>query len=155
MQKSRHFFRISIFIFCFLLWGCDKESIPTLTIGNTSITVEIANTPMSRYQGLSDRLIMEENHGMLFVFQRPEQQSFCMRKCHFDIDLAYISSDGVIQEIIHMKKEPYNTPNDSLKTYTSQSANIQFVLEMNKGWFSRHSVKVGDKIDLTRYKTAF
>lgn len=151
---------ISLFVFIvpmlLLGFGCQSNNDPpTLTVGDHILHIEIADTPPARRQGLSDRIFLEDNRGVLFVFPRPSQQSFWMYRCHFDIDLAYIDSRGVIDEIITMKKEPMNTPPNQLRNYPSKSSDIQYVLEVNQGWFKRHGVKPGLKLDVTKYKTMY
>ena len=49
-----------------------------------------------RQQGLMDRDSLAEDHGMLFVYSRPQTLSFWMRNTEIPLDIAYISQDGVI-----------------------------------------------------------
>jgi len=158
MKNSKPFFSL-FFVWLFILTsgnGCGNRNNPNiLKVGDIEIGIEIANTPQARKQGLSDRIFLEKNHGMLFVFPRPSQQSFWMYHCHFDIDLAYIDPDGVITEIIQMKKEPFNKSPQKLKTYPSKSNRVAYVLEMNGGWFKKNGIISGVKLDLERYKTVY
>src|SRR5262245_9863150 len=41
-----------------------------------TVPVEIARTPAERSRGLMFRISLPENAGMLFLFDRPDQQSF-------------------------------------------------------------------------------
>jgi uncharacterized membrane protein (UPF0127 family) len=59
-----------------------------------------------------------------------------MRNCFVPLSAAYISPEGVILEIINMK------PHDETGI-PSQSANVQFVLEVPQGWFARHNISPG------------
>jgi hypothetical protein len=59
-----------------------------------------------------------------------------MKNCPHSLSAAYIGSDGVIQEIHHLEK--YNT-----NSVVAASDNIQYVLEVNDGWFQRHNVGAG------------
>jgi uncharacterized membrane protein (UPF0127 family) len=146
---------LSLLIFL-LITGCNiggdnRENIKTLKVGNKTIEVEIADTPQEWEMGLSYRDTLRENHGMLFVFPEEIRRVFWMRGCNFDIDLAYIETDGTINEIITMEKEPLDIPLDSLKTYTSQSTRIKFALEMIGGWYREHNVSVGTRINLGQF----
>ncbi len=147
------FFLILLFLL-FSPAGCDnsgeeeKENTISLEIGDQSITIEIADSPREWELGLSYRDTLADNHGMLFVFPDERGRSFWMRGCNFDIDLAYIESDGTISEIVNMKKEPLETPLDSLATYPSQSTKIKYVLEMIGGWFEAHNIDTNAKVDL-------
>ena len=73
---------------------------------------------------------------MLFVFAGPHRASFWMRNTVLPLTCAYIDPDGVILEIHDMK------PLDET-AIEAASDNVQFVLEMNQGWFARHHVSTG------------
>ena len=146
---------ISIFLFLFIT-GCNSSTPGdgntwSMEVGNHTIQVEIADSPQEWELGLSYRDTLAEDHGMLFVFPDESRRVFWMRGCNFDIDLAYIESNGVISEIITMEKEPLDTPLDSLTRYPSQSTTIRYVLEMIGGWFAEHDVNVGTIIDLSQF----
>ncbi len=122
-----------------------------LVIGGDTISVEIAATEEERNQGLSDRMGLRENSGMLFVFPDEAPRTFWMYHCHFHIDLAYLDSSGVIVEIITMLREPYQTPPEKLKRYFSKSGKIKYALEMSYKWFEKNRIKPGTKLDLERF----
>ena len=73
---------------------------------------------------------------MLFVFSRPRRASFYMRNTLLPLSCAYIGSDGTILEIHDMK------PLDETPIVASTDQ-VQYVLEVNQGWFKRHGVSVG------------
>ena len=151
--KNRSYLFFTIFVF---LSGCNisdnsDNNTRTIKVGNHTIQVELAETPIERANGLSFRDTLEENHGMLFIFPDESRKVFHMLGCKFDIDLAFIESDGTISEIITMEKEPLGTPVDSLKKYYSQSTTIRYALEMIGGWFEEHDVTIGTRIDLGRF----
>ena len=142
-----------IFIF---LPGCNisdgsQNNTRTIKVGNHTIQVEIADTPIKRANGLSFRDTLQENHGMLFIFPNESRKNFHMLGCKFDIDLAFIESNGMISEIITMEKEPLGTPVDSLTNYPSQSTTIKYALEMVGGWFEEHGVNIGTIIDIGQF----
>ena len=145
----------SIMLFLMLcLAGCDKtgevekNNTISLEIEDQTIQVEVADSPQEWELGLSYRDTLANDHGMLFVFPNERRRSFWMRGCNFDIDLAYIETDGTISEIITMKKEPLSTPPESLTTYPSQSPTIRYALEMIGGWFEEHNIDMTAKVNL-------
>src|SRR6266496_564652 len=79
---------------------------------------------------------MAENEAMIFVLPYPQRASFWMMNCPFPLSIAYISSDGVIEEI--HKLMPYDTNN-----VVAAVDNIHFALETPQGWFERHNVNTG------------
>ncbi|MBN1695023.1 DUF192 domain-containing protein [candidate division WOR-3 bacterium] len=144
---------ISLLILFIFISGCNtpeesEDNTSTIEVGSQNVLVEIADAPQEWELGLSYRDTLAVDHGMLFVFANESRRVFWMRGCYFDIDLAYIESDGTISEIITMEKEPLNTPPESLKTYPSQSTTIKYALEMIGGWFEEHNVDVDTEVNL-------
>ncbi|MCX7836301.1 MAG: DUF192 domain-containing protein [bacterium] len=130
------------------------EELPQkVRIGTTEAWLEIADEADEIQRGLSYRYEMDWNRGMLFCFPNAERRGFWMRHCYFDIDLAYLDSNGVIQQILLMKAEPIGTPSSRLKIYYSDSDAIQYVIEMNAGWFEANQIKVGDTADVTKFRS--
>jgi hypothetical protein len=62
-----------------------------------------------------------------------------MKNCPHSLSAAYISPDGVIQEIHHLEKNDTNS-------VVAANDNIQYVLEVNDGWFQRHNISTGTVI---------
>lgn len=107
-----------------------------LWLGAEQMEVELALTARQQETGMMFRTNLAENAGMLFVFPEPFQASFWMKNCPLPLSAAYIDPEGVIEEIHNL--EPHNT-----NSVVAASDNIQFVLETNQGWFSRHHVTTG------------
>jgi hypothetical protein len=101
---------------------------------------EIADTPSGREKGLMFKKSMKESDGMLFVFDREQKLNFWMKNTYIPLDIAYIDKNGIINEIYHMK------PLDVSLTYNSMKP-AMFALEVNLGWFERHKIKTGSKIE--------
>ena len=115
-----------------------QPTLPTTTlfVGTNEITAEIAGTRRQIETGMMWRTNMAEMEGMLFVFGAPTRVSFYMRNTLLPLSCAYIDPDGVILELHDMKP----LDETSIPSATSQ---VQYVLEMNQGWFERHGVKPG------------
>lgn len=109
-----------------------------ITVNGKSVSVEIADTGARRAQGLMYRELLEENSGMLFIFQEERYPSFWMKNTQIPLSVAYISRSGEIRSIHSLK--PY-----SEKSVRSRHA-VLYALEMNQGWFERNSVEVGDMV---------
>jgi uncharacterized membrane protein (UPF0127 family) len=107
-----------------------------LWVGPHVIDSEIAATPNQRQMGMMYRTSMGEMEGMIFIFNSVSQQAFWMRNTTVPWDVAYIDPDGKIREIY-----PLETLNEN--TVPSKSFQIQYVLEMNQGWFEKYGVKAG------------
>lgn len=112
--------------------------VTTLRVGGEEVTVEVAETEGQRQRGLMGRDSLREDHGMLFVYSRPQTLSFWMRNTDIPLDIAYISQDGVIVDIQHM--EPHTD-----EQHPSREPAL-YALEMARGWFEEHGVEVGDRV---------
>lgn len=110
-----------------------------LLVRDVPADVEVVATEQERQVGLMYRRSLAPDSGMLFVFERPETLCFWMQNTWIPLSIAFIDSNGVITDIIEM------TPEDTTTRYAS-SRPAQFALEMNAGWFQRHSVRPGDSV---------
>jgi uncharacterized membrane protein (UPF0127 family) len=104
-----------------------------------ALNAELALTEKEEMAGMMFRTNIQDSDSMLFVLPQPQQASFWMKNCPESISAAYISPDGVIQEIHHLEKNDTNA-------VLAASDNIQFVLETSDGWFARHHVGTGTVI---------
>jgi uncharacterized protein len=112
-------------------------------LGAETLDAELALTPKEEMTGMMFRTNVTDQSAMLFVFPYPQQANFWMKNCPDSLSAAYISPDGVIQEIHHFEKEDTNT-------ISSATANIGYVLEVNDGWFKRHDIGIGTVIRTER-----
>ncbi len=72
---------------------------------------------------------MPVNEGMLFVFEQPVKQCFCMRNTRISLTAAFVVDDGTIVNLENMK--PLTTV-----SYCSAKP-VGYVLEMNHGRFAK------------------
>ncbi|MFC1670454.1 DUF192 domain-containing protein [Spirochaetota bacterium] len=104
-----------------------------------TLYVETAATVRKRNIGLMYRKNLDINHGMLFIFEDESKLSFWMKNTFIPLSIAYISNEGIINEILHMK------PLDTSITYESVKP-AKYALEVNKGWFHNNQITKGCKI---------
>lgn len=110
----------------------------SLVIAGHRVTVEVAATAEQRATGLMHRFSLQPDHGMLFVFERPEPLGFWMKNTFIPLSIAFISTDGLIINIDDMAPQ-------SEATHWSSGPAL-FALEMRKGWFAERGIKPGDKV---------
>jgi hypothetical protein len=142
-----------------LLAGCEKtetsaplsidDSLPTqaqpklptmkIYLGAETLDAELALTEQQEMTGMMFRTNVLETDAMLFVLPAPQRASFWMKNCPHSLSAAYIGPDGVIQEIHHLEKKDTNS-------VVAANDNIQYVLEVNDGWFQRHNISTGTVI---------
>ena len=113
----------------------------TIRVGNAALVVEVARTPEARQLGLIYRQRLPEDMGMLFVFDTVGIYPFWMKNTHIPLSIAFITADGRIVDIQDM--EPLSL------TLHFPSQPIRFALEVNRSWFTRHGVKVGDTVRIS------
>ncbi len=115
-----------------------QPKLPTIKIylGAEALDAELALTEKEEMTGMMFRTNIQDTDSMLFVLPQPQRASFWMKNCPESISAAYISPDGVIQEIHHLEKNDTNA-------VLAANDNIQFVLETSDGWFARHNVNIG------------
>ena len=129
----------------FALISCNKDKnlqTQVIKINQWEITVETADTLESQEKGLMGRESMDEDHGMLFVYERDAKKSFWMKNTKIPLSIAYIAADGTIREIYDM--EPLST-----RTVDSRYS-VRYALEVNQVAFERHGIKAGDKVEFIK-----
>lgn len=104
------------------------------------IEVEVAKDSTKRQQGLMYRSHMDEDKGMIFIFEREDMQAFWMKNTILPLDIIFIDGKGVINTI-HKNTTPY-----SEKSLPSKGRS-QFVVEVNGGYCDKHGISEGDLIE--------
>ncbi len=118
----------------------NAAELPTtpLAIGTHKLTAELATTPAQRETGLMNRFSLKPDHGMLFVFERPEPLSFWMRNTYVALSIAFIAADGTILNIEDMQPQTDDP-------HWSKGAAL-YTLEMKKGWFAERGIAAGASV---------
>jgi uncharacterized membrane protein (UPF0127 family) len=79
---------------------------------------------------------------MLFIFETEDYHGFWMKDTFVPLSIAFIDKDGRIVGITDMKPM-------TLDSHVPPRP-ILYALEMNKGWFSLHRIKVGDIVRFSK-----
>lgn len=111
------------------------------TLPETSITVEVAETPDQQAYGLMFRKSLDAGTGMYFPMIPPRKVNFWMKNTLIPLDIIFVGRDGTISQI---------TPNavpQSLSHISSRDP-VQGVLEIGGGEAERLGIKVGDLLHL-------
>jgi uncharacterized membrane protein (UPF0127 family) len=117
-----------------------EQTTSVITVKNTSVMVEIADTDAERTLGLSGRDTLASDHGLLFVFPRDTRANFWMKDMKFAIDIMWVDSQ---KKIIHI--EDSLQPSTYPKTF-SPDADARYVLEVPAGFAKSHDILVGDTL---------
>lgn len=104
------------------------------------VTVEIADTPEARGNGLMHRTELPEKSGMLFVYPEAAPRGFWMKDTPLSLDMIFVDSDGEIINIVP-STEPFSTER------SFSAAPAKYVVEVVAGFTAQNG------IDSTAYLT--
>jgi uncharacterized membrane protein (UPF0127 family) len=120
-----------------------KLSTVKLYVGAEQMDAELCRTPIQIQTGMMFRRSMGTNDGMIFNLGVPQQASFWMKNCYVPLSVAYINSEGVIEEIHPLQVQDTNS-------VVSTATDIRFALETPQGWFDQHHITPGAVIRTER-----
>ena len=162
-SKKKRFikqFLVAVFIlsFAFSINGCDDGSSTsvsketkradqyfTINLDSKIVEVQVAISRLEIERGLMFRQSLAEMQGMLFIHKQPGQMRYWMCNVSIPLSIGFFDSNGILKETYPMY--PYEE-----SPVISANTSIQFVLEVNQGWFTRNSVKPGARISLDEIK---
>ena len=124
----------------FFVLGCQQTTPPASVVNQTlevlapiaSLQLEWADTPEERQIGLMNRASLPENSGMVFVFEQNQPHCFWMKNTLMPLDIGFIDAQGRLVQIESMQAQ-------STDVHCANQP-IQYALEVNQGWFHRHSI---------------
>lgn len=114
--------------------------------------VEIAADAAARERGLMFRDSMPADAGMLFVYPGEDERNFWMKNTRIPLSIAFADATGRIVRIAGMEPGA-GRPESELELYGSGEP-AKYALEMNRGWFSLHGIRAGDRIGLHPFLAA-
>ena len=146
--KNAKYFLVILLI---SLIGCTKnfeKNAKDIYIDNgkslIKINVEIADDEQEQTKGLMFRGNLNENGGMLFVFENEGHQAFWMKNTLIPLDIIFIGKDLEIVDI----KNAVPCKEENCALYKS-SKPAKYVLEVNDYFAIKNNIKIGDKIILS------
>jgi len=107
--------------------------------GTHRFQVWIAADNPGRERGLMHVRALPADHGMLFLFERPQFASFWMKNTYLSLDLIFIAADGVVVNVAA------NATPHSLDPISS-TAPVKAVLELIAGTAARIGLEAGDRV---------
>ncbi|MEK7447959.1 MAG: DUF192 domain-containing protein [Planctomycetota bacterium] len=114
-----------------------------LRINRSELKLELAFTEETRRKGLMHRPALPPDTGLLFIYPDEQGLSFWMKNTEIPLDIAFIKADGTITQISPLK--PFDT------TSVVSRDKTKYALEVNRGWFTQHRVKTGDRVAFPAY----
>lgn len=118
------------------------DQIKYVKVAGQSIRVELALDQAKQERGLSGRVQLKDNEGMLFVFETSGIYPFWMKDMNFPIDIIWINEE---REVVYIKKDA--RPELFPEIY-DPNENAIYVLEVVSGFSEKNKLKEGDKVEL-------
>lgn len=115
----------------------------SVTIKDQTFSVQVADTDEKRQIGLSETQKLEENEGMLFLFDSANTYSFWMKNMNFPIDIIYINDNKIIKIFKNVPVENGNIP-----TIYTPDKPANRVLEINAGLSEKYNFQEGDQVKI-------
>ncbi len=112
-----------------------------IRIKDKEIIVKIANTGEKRTKGLMDVNYLEENRGMLFIFEPEQKATFWNKNTFIPLDIIWIKDKKII------KIDSLPSINSGLTTVISPGK-IDWVIETNYGWAKNNNISENDIINI-------
>lgn len=122
----------------------DSTEIQRVRIGNKIFNIELADSPAERQRGLSGHSPLEDDEGMLFIFEKADTYGFWMKDMLFGLDILWLDQDG---RIIYIEREIL--PETYPKVFTPKEPAL-YVLEINAGLTDKKGFKTGDRVQFLK-----
>ncbi len=122
-----------------------------IQVGPQTLFVDVATTPAQMQLGLSDRVSMGQNQGMLFNFVTPQMPEFWMNDMNFPLDFLWINSGKIVGITPDAPAAPKNADgsfNDSNLPLYPPPSPVDEVIEVNAGWAQKNSITEGNAVSL-------
>jgi hypothetical protein len=121
--------------------GIDVNKVQYIKIAGVVLKVDLALTSLTQEQGLSGRVGLKKDEGMLFVFDHVDKYPFWMKDMNFPIDIIWIGED---LKVVYIKKNA--SPKSYPETFVS-GEDAKYVLEVMSSFSEKNNLKVGDKVE--------
>src|SRR5690348_17296169 len=118
------------------LAGADGPRVEiTAANGSALATIrgEIADTEGKREFGLMYRKRLDDDAGMIFLFDHPQRLAFWMKHTEIPLDMVFADANGRVIGIV-ANAVPFS------ERQLSVAGDAQFVLEVNGGFCKRHRI---------------
>jgi len=113
----------------------DKPETIKVKIGDKEFNLKEAKTEEEKEQGLMGVEHLEENEGMIFYYDSPQEVGFWMKNTEIPLDICFFNED---EECISVKQ------GHPLSNKLIYEKDVMFVVEVPAG----SDIKPGDELDL-------
>ena len=120
-------------------------------VGDACFEAEVADTPETRYLGLSGREELAPGAAMWFDLGAPSLAEFVMREMRFPLDFVWVEEAEEGLRVAGVERNappaPPGAPQAELTRYRSPRP-VRYVLEVNAGT-AAHAIGAGDAVSVS------
>ena len=103
--------------------------------------VEIADSDEERQKGLMNRENLNEDFGMLFIFQKSDVYNFWMKDTLIPLDMIWIDEN---MKVVFIKENATPLSEEII----SPNIDALYVLEVNSGIVGNYGIENGEKVEI-------
>lgn len=118
-----------------------------IKVDGKELKLQLALIPAQHQRGLMYREELAPDHGMLFIFEKPDKRGFWMKNTRIPLDIGFFDSTGQLLDIHKLY------PLDE-RSVPSATNTVLIAIETNRGWYSKNEVSPGAQIDLEDLREA-
>jgi len=118
----------------------DSTSLDTLA----RLNIETLETDYNRDTGMTYRQPLEDNQGVLFLYDEERIMHFYMKNTPMSLDLLYLDRDGKVDSYFENAK-PMDTTN------MSSMRPVPYILEVKGGQIKKWNLKKGDVLEWEKF----
>jgi uncharacterized membrane protein (UPF0127 family) len=141
-RQSRHFGLKSFNFLIFFLFAASISGSELISLEKILPNIEVVTNSQDRQRGLMYKKAIPENYGMFFIWNLNKVQCMWMKNTYIPLSVAYMDRSGKIINIYDMV--PLS------KTSVCSKKPVLYALEVNRGWFKRININVGDILNLDK-----
>jgi uncharacterized membrane protein (UPF0127 family) len=145
---------IAVFLFCVVLFFTltsslreknyrDKDS--SVCFGKKCFLVELAKEEKELRKGLMFRENLDDDSGMLFVFEKEENHPFWMKNTLIPLDIIWIDKE---KKVVFIKENAQPCKEDMECPLINPKRKAKYVLEISGGLSKELNIKTGDSVVL-------
>jgi len=121
----------------------ENLKISGICINNDCFFVELAKTREETVKGLMYRETLDQDKGMLFIFNEEREHSFWMKNTLIPLDIIWINED---KEVVDIRKDVQPCVQEECEIFRP-SNKAKYVLELNAGQSDKTNIKIGDRFN--------
>ena len=121
----------------------EKEGdISKVCFNEKCFNVEIADTPKKHAQGLMNRKSLDQDSGMLFLFDTEAKYCFWMKNTLIPLDIIWLDKN---KRVVFIKHDAKPCQAEPCKTFRPDEK-AKYVFEINSGFAKKIGLREGDEM---------